>query len=73
MPKVPRTTRPRSQWGSPKDFLSQNADAAKIIGSDVEKHGGEGSGLVQWARTFLDRDRLDANPNQNDFFTEVAV
>ncbi len=36
-------------------YREQNEQAAKIILQDVEKHGGEGSGSVVWARLCLAR------------------
>jgi len=34
-------------------FSVQNEEVARIILSDPEKHGGEGSALVEWARLVL--------------------
>jgi hypothetical protein len=36
-------------------FNRANEESAQIILSDAERFGGEGSGAVRWARTFLER------------------
>jgi hypothetical protein len=37
------------------EFERQNRQSAEIILADVERHGGEQSGSVQWARAVLKR------------------
>ena len=43
-------------WAKAEGYFEANRVAAEIIVSDVEKHGGEGAGLVQWARRVLQRE-----------------
>ena len=49
----PKARRPRSQWGEPKDFDTQNKLSARIILCDPDAHGGEQALAVKWARAFL--------------------
>jgi hypothetical protein len=38
-------------------YHAQNRLAAGIILQDVQRYGGEGAGLVQWARTVLRKEQ----------------
>lgn len=59
-----RTTyRPESLMQARRAFDKTNRQAAEIILGDVSKHGGEQSGAVQWARTFLARRPAPAGPS----------
>jgi hypothetical protein len=42
-------------WERAQRFERKNLEAAAIIASDPERHGGEGSGLLIWARRVLAR------------------
>ena len=43
----------RNFWSRVAGYSESNRIAAEIITADVEKHGGEGAGLVRWARRVL--------------------
>jgi hypothetical protein len=43
-------------WARAEKFSDENRIAAEIIVSDVERYGGEGSALVQWARRAIQRE-----------------
>jgi hypothetical protein len=36
-------------------FEQQNRQSAEIILADIDRHGGEQSGVVRWARLFMER------------------
>lgn len=42
----------------------KNRLAARVILSDVAKHGGPEAGLVRWARLFTERDREHQQPRE---------
>ena len=43
-------------WARAEKFSDENSAAARIILADVERHGGEGAGLVLWARRATQRE-----------------
>jgi hypothetical protein len=55
---LPRPARkPKSRAMFTNTYDKQNLQAAEIILTNIEKYGGEGAGLVLWARAFLRRIR----------------
>jgi hypothetical protein len=42
-------------WERVEKFQQQNIEAARIILRNVDRYGGEGAGLVRWARLTLAR------------------
>lgn len=49
-----RQRRPLKLMPKLPNYDASNRECAAVILADVAKHGGEGSGLVQWARLFLE-------------------
>jgi hypothetical protein len=44
---------PRKRTRSSMLYASQNRHAAAVVLSDVAKYGGQGAGLVEWARVVI--------------------
>ena len=45
-----------------EQYVDANRTSAKIILADPEKHGGEGSGIVAWARLVLAKTAAQHEP-----------
>jgi hypothetical protein len=44
-----------SFWARVERYETENLEAARIIASDPDRYGGEGSGLLIWAKLTLER------------------
>jgi hypothetical protein len=53
--QLPRPSMISRFWERVRHFEQQNTDAAEIIVRDVNRYGGETSGLVMWAQLTLAR------------------
>ena len=51
------TRRPPAARSAREGFAAANTRAAAVILADIERYGGEGAGLVQWARLLIEKQR----------------
>jgi hypothetical protein len=47
-----------------QQYQTANVEAARLILSDVARHGGEGAALVTWARVIIER--AEAQPTDSE-------